>query len=265
MGRDAPYQSTNRMAGKIVLITGGGTGIGRASAERLAEEGARVVICGRRVEPLAATVAAIREKRGTAESIVVDVADLEAYAAVIADVAARYQRLDVLVNNAYSICYKSVLDTTIEDWRRDFRVNSEAAFVGTREAMRVMLPQKYGSIINIASLSGIRAAAYMASYSASKAALIQFSAVAAIEAAPAGVRVNTIAPGMIMTEAVVEYAKTDALRAERTAAAIPMGRIGKTAEVANAVLYLASDESGFTTGTCLCVDGGKGAQLHLPA
>ena len=108
-----------------------------------------------------------------------------------------------------SVTYKSVLDTTLEDWRRDARVNTEAVFIGTREALRIMIPQKRGSIINIASANGIRAMPGMCSYSASKAALIQFSAVAAMEAAPSGVRVNVIAPGQILTPAVEEFAKSD--------------------------------------------------------
>jgi NAD(P)-dependent dehydrogenase (short-subunit alcohol dehydrogenase family) len=252
------------MQGKIVLITGGGTGIGRASAERLAEEGAHVVVCGRRPAPLAETAAAIHAKGGKAETVTLDVADLDAYAATIADVAKRHQRLDVLVNNAMSVTYKSVLDTTLDDWRRDFRVNTEAVFVGTREALRVMMPQKSGSIINIASANGIRAMPGMSSYSASKAALIQFSAVAAMEAGPSGVRVNVIAPGQILTPAVEAFAKADPGRAERSAAVIPMQRSGTPLELANAVLYLASDESTFTTGICMAVDGGKTQQLYVP-
>ena len=253
-----------RMQGKVALITGGGTGIGRASAERLAAEGAHAIICGRRPEPLAQTVAAIKAAGGVGESVVLDVADLDAYATMIAEVAARHKRLDVLVNNAMSVGYTSILDTSIEDWRRDFRVNMEAVFVGTREALRVMMPRKQGSIINISSLNGVRAMPHMGSYSASKAALIQFSAVAAMEAAPSGVRVNAIAPGQIQTEAVAAFAKAHQAVAERATAAIPMGRSGEPTELANAVLYLASDESTFTTGICLHVDGGKAAQLYVP-
>lgn len=253
-----------RMQGKVVLITGGGTGIGRASAERLAEEGAHVVVCGRRPEPLTETVAAIKANGGAAEAVTLDVSDLDAYAKTIADVAARHKHLDVLVNNAMSVTYKSVLDTTIDDWRRDFRVNTEAVFIGTRAALRVMMPQKRGSIINIASANGIRAMPCMSSYSASKAALIQFSAVAAMEAGPSGVRVNVIAPGQILTPAVEEYAKADPERANRNAEVIPMKRSGQPLELANAVLYLASDESTFTTGICMAVDGGKTQQLYVP-
>ena len=253
-----------RMQDKVAIITGGGTGIGRASAERLAAEGAHVVICGRRPEPLAHTLAAIHANGGSAESVALDVSDLDAYTAVIANVATRHQRLDVLVNNAMSIGYTSILDTPIEDWRRDFRVNMEAVFVGTREALRVMMPKKRGSIINISSLNGVRAMPNMSSYSASKAALIQFSAVAAMEAAASGVRVNSIAPGQIATDAVVNFSQAHAAAAERITATIPMGRSGEPTELGNAVLYLASDESTFTTGICLYVDGGKAAQLYIP-
>jgi meso-butanediol dehydrogenase / (S,S)-butanediol dehydrogenase / diacetyl reductase len=255
---------TGRMQGKIALITGGGTGIGRASAERLAEEGAHVVICGRRPEPLAETAAAIKAKGGSAETVVLNVGDLDAYAKTIADVANRHKKLDVLMNNAMSVTYKTVLDTTFEDWRRDFTINTDAVFVGTREALRVMIPRKKGSIINIASSNGIRAMPAMSSYSASKAALIHFSAVAAMEAAPSGVRVNVIAPGQILTPAVEAFAKADPGRAERSAAVIPMQRSGTPVELANAVLYLASDESTFTTGICMAVDGGKTQQLYVP-
>ncbi len=255
---------TGRMQGKVVLITGGGTGIGRASAERLAEEGAHVVVCGRRPEPLAETVAAIKAKGGSAETVTLDVGDLDAYAQTIKDVAARHKKLDVVMNNAMSVTYKMVVDTTVDDWRNDFRINADAVFVGTREAMRIMIPQKKGSIINIASSNGIRAMPAMSSYSASKAALIQFSAVAAMEAAPSGVRVNVIAPGQILTPAVEDFAKADPERANRSAAVIPMQRSGTPRELANAVLYLASDESTFTTGICMAVDGGKTQQLYVP-
>ncbi len=255
---------TGRMADKVVIITGGGTGIGRASAERLAEEGAHVIVCGRRREPLDDTTKAIGVAGGSAEAVVLDVSDLDALAKTIAEIASRHGRLDGLVNNAMSVTYKTILDATIEDWRADFAVNADAVFVGTREAMRVMIPQKRGSIVNISSLNAMRAMVGMASYSASKAALIQFSAVAAIEGAPHGVRVNAIAPGMVMTPALQDFAKADPERAARSASAIPMGRGGQPRELANAVLYLLSDESTFTTGVCLNVDGGKSAQLYIP-
>lgn len=252
------------MDDKVVIVTGGSDGIGKATALRLAEEGARVVICARRPEPLKAAEAEIR-KRGKVEAHILDVSDPNAFARLIADVAQRHGRLDGLMNNAMAVTYKTILDMTLEDWRHDFAVNADAVFVGTREAMRIMLPQRSGSILNIASTNGLRAMPAMSSYSASKAALIQFSAVAAMEGAPHNVRVNVIAPGQIMTPAVVEFAKADPERANRSAAATPMGRSGQPAELANAALFLLSDQSSYVTGAVLPVDGGKAQQLYVPA
>lgn len=254
-----------RMDGKVVIITGAGSGIGQAAAVRVAEEGGHVVIVGRRQGALDETAGLIKAaKKGSVETLALDVSDLDKYAGAIADVASRHGRLDGLVNNAMSVGVGSVVDTTLEAWRRDFLVNSDAVFIGTKEALRVMIPQKRGSIVNISSLNGVKAMPYMASYSASKAALIMLSEVAAMEAAPHGVRVNAIAPGQVATPAVVEFMKADQERASRSAAAIPMGRSGNPVELGNAVLYLLSDESTYTTGICLCVDGGKAAQLYVP-
>ena len=252
------------MADKIVIVTGGSDGIGRAIALRLAEEGAQIVICARRPGPLKDAEAEIRT-RGKVEAHRLDVSDTDAYARLIADVAERYGRLDGLVNNAMAVTYKPILDMTLEDWRHDFAVNADAVFVGTREAMRIMVPQRNGSIVNIASTNGLRAMPAMASYSASKAALIHFSAVAAMEGGPHNVRVNVIAPGQIMTPATLAFAKADPARADRAAEATPMERIGEPVEIANAALFLLSDQSSFVTGACLPVDGGKAQQLWVPA
>ena len=252
-----------RMKGKVAFITGGSEGIGRATGLRLAEEGAHVVICARRKEPLAEAEAAIRAAGGSVEALVLDVGDADAYEKAIADTVKRHGRLDALVNNAMSVTYASVLDTTLEDWKRDFRVNCEAVFVGTRAALRQMYGQRSGAIVNIASTNGLLAMTLMSSYSASKAALIHFSAVAAMEAAPYNVRVNVIAPGQIFTPAVENYAKMQPERAAKSTSAIPMQRGGQPKELADAVLYLVSDESTFVTGICLPVDGGKSVQMHV--
>ncbi|HLG89651.1 MAG TPA: SDR family NAD(P)-dependent oxidoreductase [Alphaproteobacteria bacterium] len=252
-----------RMKGKIAFITGGSEGIGRATGLRLAEEGAHVVICARRAEPLAEAEAAIRAAGGSVEALKLDVGDADAFERAIADTAKKHGRLDALVNNAMSVTYASILDTTLEDWRRDFRVNAEAVFVGTRAALRIMYEQKRGSIVNIASTNGLLAMTMMSSYSASKAALIHFSAVAAMEAAPYNVRVNVIAPGQIFTPAVENYAKLQPERAAKSSAAIPMKRGGQPKELADAVLFLTSDESTFVTGICMPVDGGKSVQMHV--
>jgi len=251
------------MAGRVVIVTGGSDGIGRATAVELAREGAHVLICARRPEVLADAHRAVAAV-GAVESHILDVGDAPAFAAFVADAASRHGRLDGLVNNAMAVSYKNVLDLTLEDWRHDFRVNSEAVFIGTQAAMRVMIPQGSGAIVNISSLNGLRAMPGMASYSASKAALVHFSAVAAAEAAPHGVRVNVVAPGQIMTPATEAFAAADPERNARVSKTIPMGRGGRPEEIAHAVRFLLSDDASFITGACLPVDGGKLQQLYVP-
>ncbi len=255
---------TGRVEGKIIFLTGGSEGIGRATAMRLAQEGAHVVICARRAGPLDDTLAWIRAAGGSVEARQLDVADADAYIAAIADVVARHGRLDGLVNNAMSSYRNSILDTTLEAWRRDFAVNAEAVFIGTREALRVMYRQNSGSIVNIASTCGLRAMENMATYSASKAALIHFSAVAAMEAAKHNVRVNVVSPGQVMTESLAIIHKNAEERARQVAATIPMLRGGQPDELASVILFMLSDESSYMTGTVIPVDGGKSAQLYTP-
>jgi NAD(P)-dependent dehydrogenase (short-subunit alcohol dehydrogenase family) len=251
------------MKGKVAFITGGSDGIGRATAIRLAEEGAHVIICARRPENLAEAEAAVK-KVGSVEALRLDVGDAAAYEKAIVDAANRHGRLDALVNNAMSVHYSNILDTSLEDWHADFRVNTDAVFVGTKAALKIMYGQRSGSIVNIASTNGLLAMIGMSSYSASKAALIHFSAVAALEAAEYGVRVNVIAPGQILTPAVENFAKVDPERASKSTDFIPMKRGGQPRELADAVLFLVSDESTFVTGVCLPVDGGKSVQMAMP-
>jgi len=152
----------------------------------------------------------------------------------------------------------------LEHWRKDFAVNAEAVFVGTKAAMQVMAGQGGGAIVNIASTTGIRAMANYASYSASKAALIQFSAVAAMEGARQGIRVNVVVPGQVDTAATLDFASKAPEIASKTADAIPMGRGGKPGELAEAIVFLLSDRAAYITGVALPVDGGKSVQLYIP-
>lgn len=193
-----------------------------------------------------------------------DVADADAYIKAIADTVARHGRLDGLVNNAMSSYRNSILDTTLHAWKRDFAVNAEAVFIGTRVALRQVYKQKSGSIVNIASTCGLRAMENIATYGASKAALIHFSAVAAMEAAKHGVRVNVVSPGQVMTESLGSIHKNAPERAAQVAATIPTLRGGQPVELANAILFMLSEEASFVTGTVLPVDGGKSAQLYTP-
>lgn len=253
------------LAGTVAIVTGGSDGIGRATAALLARRGATVVICARRPEVLGEAKKAIEGEGGKIETFQLDVSDEAAFAGLIEDVAARHGRLDFLVNNAMSVHYAPISKLTTEHWRKDFAVNAEAVFVGTKAAMKVMAKQCKGSIVNVASTTAIRATANMSSYSASKAALIQFSAVAAMEGARSGIRVNVIVPGQVQTAATADFATKAPESAAKTTEAIPMGRGGEPGELAEAIVFMLSDAASYITGVALPVDGGKAAQLYIPA
>lgn len=252
------------LEGRVALVTGGSDGIGLATARLLLERGARVAICARRQEKLDAAMAEL-SPLGPVEAHRLDVSDEAAFAALIQDIATRHGRLDMLVNNAMSVHYAPLTRLSTEHWRKDFAVNAEAVFVGTREAMKIMMAAGRGSIVNVSSTTGIKAAPYMASYSASKAALTHFTACAAMEGGPANVRVNAIVPGQVMTAATADWAEKAGDAAQRTMAAIPMQRGGDPRELAEAIVFLLSDAASYITGVALPVDGGKAAQLYIPS
>jgi NAD(P)-dependent dehydrogenase (short-subunit alcohol dehydrogenase family) len=255
---------SGRLGGKVAFVTGAGTGIGAATARRFAAEGATVVLCARNATRLEAVAAEIAAARGRAFVHACDVGDFDALVRALEATAERHGRLDVLVNNAMFGGMGALAELPLADWQRNFRINSDAVFVATQAAFRLMPKNGGGSIVNISSICGIRAVGYTAGYSASKAAMIQLSAVAAIEGAPLGIRVNTVIPGAVDTEAMrASYGGNDAW-AQAVAAAIPAGRNGRPDELASAILFLASDESSYVTGACLNVDGGKAAQLYVP-
>ena len=256
---------TQDLTGQVAIVTGGSDGIGLATAALLVRRGAKVVMCGRRQEQLDIARAHIEAEGGTVEAVQLDVTDFPAFEALISDVAARHGRLDMLVNNAMSVHYAPISKLTLDHWRKDFAVNTEAVFVGTKAAMAVMGKQGKGSIVNISSTTGIRAMANYASYSASKAALIQFTAVAAMEGALKGIRVNAIVPGQVNTAATADFALKAPELAAKTAGAIPMGRGGKPEELAEAIVFMLSDAASYITGVALPVDGGKSAQLYIPS
>lgn len=255
-----------RLEGKVALITGASQGIGAAIAERFAREGAHVALCARRAAPLEALAASLRGRGGSVTTAAFDVADHERLAQFIDEVGRSQGALDVLVNNAPSVTYAPILDMDVATFRNDFRVNVDAAFAATRAALRLMSARRCGSIINIASVSGLLALGNMSAYGSAKAALIQFTRQTAVEAGPHNVRANVIAPGVINTAATAAgFAGPNADWGRRIAAHVPLRRFGEPAEVAALALFLASDESAYVSGSCICIDGGKAAELYVPA
>lgn len=255
-----------RLEGRVAIITGASQGIGAAIAKRFAAEGAHVAICSRGLDKLAAVAAEIEAAGGKVTHRALDVADHAALADFVSSTAANAGRLDILVNNAPSVTYSAIVDMTPESFRRDFEVNVNSAFVATREAFKVMLPAQRGSIINISSINGVLALGNMSAYGAAKAALIHFTRCAAMEGARSNVRVNAIAPGVINTPATAAgFAGPYAEWGKKIAAQVPMGRFGEADEIAGVASFLASDDASYVTATCLSVDGGKAAELVVPA
>ncbi|HSW16158.1 MAG TPA: SDR family NAD(P)-dependent oxidoreductase [Ramlibacter sp.] len=248
-----------RLQGKVAFVTGAGSGIGAATAIRFAQEGATVVICGRRKEPLDAVVAQITAADGRAESVQADVSDEAGFTAAIEAAAQRHGRLDVLVNNAMAYSWGPIEATSTADWHSNFATSVDGSFWGTRAAMRLM-KERGGSIINLSSICGTLGTVGMAGYSAAKAAIINFSRAAAAEGAPCGIRVNVVIPAVVETPATAGMLADEASR-RNTEKLIPMGRVGQPEELANAILFLASDEASYVTGAALPVDGGRSAVL----
>ncbi|NUQ48446.1 MAG: SDR family oxidoreductase [Phycisphaerae bacterium] len=248
-----------RMQGKVAFVTGGGSGIGAATAQRLAHEGATVVVCGRRREPLDAVVAGIVAAGGKAEGVVADVSDEAGFTAALEAAAQRHGRLDVLVNNAMAYTWGSIEEMSTADWHANFSTSVDGTFWGTRTAMRLM-KEKGGAIINVSSICGQLGTPWMAGYSAAKAAIDNFSRAAAAEGAPYGIRVNVVIPAVVETPATAGMLADEASRTN-TEKLIPMGRVGQPEELANAILFLASDEASYITGASLPVDGGRSSVL----
>ncbi len=256
---------TQRFANKTVVVTGSSYGIGLAAAHAFAQEGAHVVICARGEEKLELAAQSIRDAGGSVTAKALDLSDLDAFTALINETAEVRGSLDVLVNNAAVTRHGMIEGMSLKNWRKNFSVTADATFVGTQAALKIMCDQGRGAIVNVSSSCGLKAAAGVAGYSAAKAAMNQFSSCAAIEYAARGVRVNTVVPGSISTPANQAAAGGNQDVVEQLEAAIPMKRNGRPEEVAAAILFLASDEASFITGIELPVDGGKLAELYVPA
>ena len=251
-----------RMGGKSVLITGAAFGIGRATAEKFADEGARLVIQDIQAEPLRAFEEVLRGKGATVTSIIGDVSKEEDCRTAVQAAVDAYGLLDVAVANAGIIPLGDITESTAEDWDKVMSIDGRGMFLTCKYAIEAMLKTGSGSIICLSSISGLEGQKRQSTYGPAKFVATGITKHLAIEWADRGIRVNAVAPGTINTERVQrlpeEPGGPEYLEAIKKLH--PMGRIGDPAEVANAILFLASDEASFITGVVLPVDGGYLAQ-----
>ena len=248
-----------RLEGKVAVVTGGGSGIGRASAVAMAQEGASVFAVDQDPDGAAETATMVSDLGAQAASFEADVTDEDAARHGVATAIERFGRVDVLMTAAGISVGRTVVDTEPDDWDRVFAVNVKGTYLWMRAALPGMIERGSGSVILIASQLGVAGGMGNSAYIASKGAVIALARTAAVDYATAGVRVNSILPGAtetpLLDRSFGRLRDPDAARA-RSLARHPMGRFGRAEEVAAAAVYLASDESSFTTGTELRVDGG---------
>ena len=242
-----------KLDGKIAIVTGAARGIGRTIAEALAREGADLALCDCQVEWLNDTVASVQGLGRKAMAGAADVGNAAAVDAFVNQVMAHYGRVDILVNNAGITRDKLLIRMTDEDWDQVLRINLTGAFLLSRSVAKIMMKQRSGCMVNIASIIGLIGNAGQCNYAASKAGVIALSKSMAKELAGRGIRVNAVAPGFIVSK------MTDALSEEvrnQMMAAIPAGRFGTADDVAKGVVFLASDDASYVTGQVLSVNGG---------
>jgi NAD(P)-dependent dehydrogenase (short-subunit alcohol dehydrogenase family) len=255
-----------RLQGKVAVVTGSGQGIGRGIAERFAQEGAAVVINDLDDAKLRQAEQALRADTNRVLAVHADVSKTAEVARLFDETRKAFGTVDILVNNAaWASPIAHFLEMTEEFWDKVLTVNLKSMFLCSQRAARLMAEQKKpGSIVNISTYGAARAQREMVAYDASKGGLEGATRAMALDLAPWRIRVNAVGPGPIATPSFLEVFNTPE-KVERMRQAIPLERLGEPADIAAAVLYLASDESSFVTGQILYVDGGALAQLRPPS
>jgi len=248
---------------RVIVTTGSGRGIGRASAMEFAKEGARVVVADIDLRSANETVKEIEASGGTAVAIATDVSDASAVKNLLAVTLEKFSRVDVLFNNAAIQISKTVEDTSVEEWNRQLAVNLGGVFLCSKFFMPELRKIR-GSIINMSSVNGFFVEPMCAGYCATKAAIIGLTKAMAIDHGRDGIRVNCICPGYINAGLAASYfeAQPDPVAARNSAGKLhALGRIGRSEEVGRVAVFLASDDAGFMTGSAVVVDGGFGSGL----
>jgi meso-butanediol dehydrogenase/(S,S)-butanediol dehydrogenase/diacetyl reductase len=259
LSRPGPVMSHNSQSGRVALVTGAGSGIGRATALRLAADGHRVALVGRRRHALDETAADVA---GTDRALVLpcDVTDRTAVRATATTILDTFGRIDVLINNAGISATAPFAEVTLDLWRQVMAVDVESVVTVTQAALPALLDNQ-GCIVNVASLAGLGGDPKMTIYNTAKGAVVNLTRSLAVELAPHGVRVNAVAPSLTTTDATADIPDTD--RAEFIKR-IPMGRAAAPSEVADVIAFLAGPDSRFVTGVVLPVDGGLRASSGQP-
>lgn len=244
---------------RVAIVTGGGTGIGRAISEAMVQSGAHVVICSRKMEHLEATAKKIEQMGRSSLAVACDVRKEDQVKSVVEQTVKKFGKLDILVNNAGASFVCPIEDVSLNGWNAIFGINVTGTFLFSKAACQEMKKQKKGVIINIASIAGRDGAPMMAPYGAAKAAIINLTKALSVEFSQYNIRVNCIAPGMIVTEAVQQQMGITPESTRERSSQLPLGRWGNPEEIGWPVVFLASDASSYMTGETVCIDGGPRA------
>ena len=250
----------NTFENEVVYITGASAGIGYATAELCLKHGATVIITGRNKDNLDQAKQELLKISSKVVAHNVDVSIESEIDNSLEEIYKSFGKVDGLINNAPSIHTGKIVDLDLAAWRTNFKANLDAVFLATKKVLPWMQEAKKGSIVNVASVVGLKGVAYMSAYGAAKAGLINFTRATAIEAAP-HIRVNCVIPGAVMTPATKRAIPDDKLM-EATVNTIPLKRIAEPAELAKPIAFLLSSDASFITGASLVIDGGKTADLN---